>query len=395
MWMNQDVPHFDFLLIDIRFNKDTSDPLYFSEALDTTQNPLGLLHALPLVGQLTSSRMPFVWGIHSSAKESVVDDPVATICYGLLCAMDHANQPDLALEKEFQESKMNVSRFFKDRLLNDQSVTDDPQGTIRRLVSKYRRAFSRACQDKLALNYGRLDQICANAQDFLDGKSTLELIQEGSITVGTGLMSDDISLLSFFADVTEWTQDTVAHIILPELRKLQETQKYTDIYPTVVKCMDQLDPDKGSSMKAADVVGKEVQVSDSERYGRVCVAVILCACLRLLHNQWRLEGRAGSAPKFKTSSLTEELGYPPGDMKWADNRLKTFFGNSMRPTIFRDMLCKNTEWHGFLRQCGVKYWGRLNEGWKQIQLKKGVHESEIAQFRLPECLVAPRDYMTS
>ncbi len=396
MWMTQDIPTFDFLLVDIRFHKDSSDPTYFNETTDQVANPLGLLHALPLVGQLTSSRMPFVWGIHSSAKEAVVDDPVATICYGLLCAMDHANEPDAELEEAFKEKRANVSGFIRSKLLNDQSVTSDPEGTVRSLVGKYRKVFNSACRDKLALTHGVIDEMCSVAQDFLNAKEGIEKLQAKSIGVGNGLMTDEISLRSYFADVSEWTPDTVRHVILPELRKLQSTQEYTDIYPIVVKCMDMLDPDAENGPNAANVIAQHVQPNDKDRYGRVCVAVILCACLRLLHNQWRLEGRAGSPPKFETHLLANELGYfGQYQMKWPDNRLKTFYGGLMRPTTFRDMLVKKMDLHPILRQCGVKYWARLNNAWKNTQLEAKVRESEVQQFRLPDCLNDPAVYDAS
>ncbi len=169
---------------------------------------------------------------------------------------------------------------FVTSFLNDQSVTNDPETAVLGLVGKYRKVFNSACRDKLALTHGVIDEMCSIAQDYLNERKKIEKLQAKSIGVGNGLMTDEISLRSYFADVSEWTSDTVRHVILPELRKLQATQQYTDIYPIVVKCMDMLNPEVDDGPNAANVIAQHVQPNDKDRYGRVCVAVILCACLR-------------------------------------------------------------------------------------------------------------------
>ena len=70
LWGTGQVPDFDLLLIDIRFDRDTYDPAYFGEPhgpqlytpREKAVNPFGLLHALPLVARQDLTNMPFVWG---------------------------------------------------------------------------------------------------------------------------------------------------------------------------------------------------------------------------------------------------------------------------------------------------------------------------------------------
>ena len=377
MWMRQEVPEFDLLLVDIRFYKDTTDPKYFDERA----NPLGLLHVLPLVGQLTTSKMPFVWGIHSSAKEAVIDDPIAIVCYGLLRAMDHANQPDQDLESEFAARKPNLSRYFKEKLQDDQSVTNTPDTMVRSLVVKYRKAFLLACRDKLSLNYGQLDLIARLASDYAQGDVAAGLqLADACIVVSNGVMTDEISVRSYFGDLSDWSPENARQVVQPELQALQNTQPFTDIWSDVRKCISQLQGDNNEELTAGMIVTEQLRGNDQQdRHGRVSMGLVLCACLRLLHDQWRGRRRAKDPPQFQSSDVLKKLGYPPGQYKWPDYRLKDFFGKSMRLTNFRDQLDQQPLGHAFLRECGRRYWQQLNQE----------HETEL---RLPACLVDPVAY---
>lgn len=378
LWARGAVPTFDILLVDIRFHTDQTDPSYSSKSL----NPHGLVHALPLVGQLTTSNMPFVWGIHSADKDSILNNPLATFCYGLLKVMEHDFSPCEGLDEEFekQEWDQDLAEFFRRQFANDEEINTEPDRMIRSLIGKYRNAFVRACGDTLSLDYDQIDEIAQLANDFEHGNLAAgEKLDNASIIVSNGAMKDWISVRSFFADVPKWTPAQIRQIVIPQIQALQSTSELT-IWPDLLACIRAIEADQESDSdlaKSAAAVVKSQTGNRKKTQGRLRGALVLAACLKLLHRQWRTEGRY-DPPAFETSEVNMELGYLPNDFQWANRQLKPICGKT-RMTTFRDELDQVPLRLADLRECGSRYWDILNETYG-------------SKLRLPACLVDPESY---
>jgi hypothetical protein len=365
LWMNGEIPDFDLLLIDIRFDKDLTDPKY----PDERANPLGLLHALALVGQVRAARMPFVWGIHSSAKESVLDDPVALVCYGLLRAMDHANVPDPGLEDEFVRLNPDLPQYFRDNLDKGRDVTNLPDSTVRAIVRKYRAAFVLACGDYLSVQPHHIDPLVELANNYIatGEKALVDELQSSFIVVSNGVGTEGLYLQSFFADVGDWTTESVRTTVLPDLRSLSEVARMDWVYDDVMRCLRHLDEDQlkisETPLTAADVIRTELKGRDHNgRHRRVGMGLVFCRCLELLHEQRTRPRQGGSSPFFSSEDVGGRLGYVGNSgQAWVNRLVNHFFGKNFPAAAFIDQLVMASIPLAWLQNIGRKFWDKLNE----------------------------------
>ncbi len=381
LWMHRKVPEFDLLLVDIIFEKDETSPKYFEQS--QTSNPFGLLHALPLVGQVSRSNMPFVWDIHSSAKERVLQDPVAITCYGLLKAMEQPVTKNPSLELEFKNPRRSMKKYFQKQLASDESATRQPDQVAQELVGKYRAALLVSCQSYLSLDYENLDRLLALAERFAGGDEKAgDELGDSTLDLTSGLTTDSISVRSIFADQKNWTPVVAQKVLIPDLKKLHETRHFTDIWPDVSACMDLLKAKQNADdyeYSAAKAIEEIVPLSSDHnaRRDRVAVGVILCTILNCRHGKNKYDPDS----KLLVAELLAALNYKSNDYQWLNRHLKTdVLGekNRLTPSKFLAYTESNTLSHAFLRQCGRQYWTKLT-GKKDLD-------------SMPICLQDPRSY---
>jgi hypothetical protein len=380
IWMHREVPDFDLLVVDINFHEDRTDPPYFHEKDGIYTNPLGLLHALPIVGQLTNSNMPFVWAIHSSAKSHVMTDPIAIICYGLLKCMEQPITHDPSLEQIFKNKLRIMKNFFALQLENDDDIIQSPHEVAQTLVRKYRTALVNSCQSQLSLDYEKLDQLQTLANKFADGDSKAgAALAESTLEITSGPATDYIFIRSIFADQKNWTPEVAKKVVVPELRRLSETQPFTDIWPDVKVCMDrfkQIEEKDVYDITAAKVIEEVLNGNNhNDRRARVTAGVILCTVLRCRHRKGDMEAT------LSVAELLESLNYKHNDFVWLSRQLKSsVFGekSKLTPARFLAQTLAFPLSHAFLRKCGRQYWKHLTG------------DSDLSD--MPICLQDPKDY---
>ncbi len=190
LWGKNEIPQFDLLLIDIKFEKDTYDPKYFDEA----KNPLGLLHALPIVARQRLTTRPFVWGIHSGQPREVMEDPMAIWAFGLLCAMEQRENWD-GYTKNFDA----IDNFFSNQIGSLSALS--PREAWREMIPRYRSKLIQACREgKVFPDIEWLNELMGKV-DTADALEFAELADE-AIAIHSNVY-DEILLDSLFAE-REW-----------------------------------------------------------------------------------------------------------------------------------------------------------------------------------------------
>lgn len=286
LWGTAQVPDFDLLLIDIKFDEDPLAPAYFGEEdgpqlfnpPEKAANPFGLLHALPLVARQDLTSMPFVWGVHSGDPSSVKGDPVAVWAFGLLCAMERRPGWD---GYNSVDSKA-IPAYFADQLATMQALT--PEQEWRRLIPRYREKLLEACEGRVHINTDWLEKLIAMAEGIsrATGNVAEEVasLADESLFVYSGYDDEDALILrSLFADAERWDRHTVEDKVLGYLREVKEVAARADIFPHVYETIGILKAEPDARLTRALPKTHKAWIG---------VGVIVCLWLqRFYHNQPR------------------------------------------------------------------------------------------------------------
>lgn len=341
LWGKRQVPDFDLLLIDIRFDRDRYDPPYFGEQDGPllypppakTANPFGLLHALPLVARLDLTNMPFVWEIHSGDPAAVQNDPVAVWAYGLLCAMERRPAWD-------QYDPRAISAHFKKQLGTLQVFS--PQQAWRNLIPRYRARLLEVCAERVYVETDSLQKLIATAKDISmatgNAVKELESLANESLCLYSGYNDEHALLLrSLFADVECWDRHTVETKVLEYLLALK---KEGGIFPDVCQTISMLRADTETGLMQA-------LPKTSNRAG-TGVGVIVCLWLeRFYHNQPR-----GALELLTDMRLIRAGGQ---ENRWTPNRLLDDAGVRLPLGQFLKRL-ETEALPPIWRECGRKYY---------------------------------------
>lgn len=364
LWGKGLVPAFDLLLIDIRFDRDPYDPAYFGEqngpqiytSPEKAANPLGLLHALPIVARQDLTNMPFVWGVHSGDPSSVQDDPVAVVAYGLLCAMERRPGWD-------QYNLRAIPAHFQKQLATLQALS--PEQAWRSLIPRYRDRLLEACAERVRVDTDWLEKLIAMAEDIsrATGSAAEEVasLANESLFVYSGYDDEDALLLrSLFADVECWDRHSVADEVLGYLHTLKEVGARGHIFPHVRETIRILKADPNATLTRA--------LPKTPNRAWIGVGVIVCLWLeRFYHNRPRkakeLLGDMGCI-----RSGVQENGQAPRRLL-LDARIKLPLGKFLNRLETEPLAAV---W----RECGRKYYREVLDG----------ESSESPSDKWPACL---------
>jgi hypothetical protein len=327
----QQMPTFDLLFIDIRFDPefDQYAPPYGEESA----NPMGLLHALTFASRQDPSRSPFVWGYHSGAPKSVMKDPIAIIAFSLLSALEQLGEAgDFKVRN--QNNKMVPWRWNDYGLHNDpeyavahfsKGIQNLPQGSAEviwvKMVERYRnKLLHLATIEKAVVEYDELElayQLASSGTKVARGK-----LAKLAITISgcSGTRWERVlSLQSLFADKLKHAQPE-----WPEGERLVELKEFaTNLKKAAVskpteywiahvdtlmrlasENIDAMDEWDAKDPKAEDGLPKPTIMSKIKlprrEKKRVVILAILC---------WWLSKKAYRDDSFTTKTLLNSFGY--------------------------------------------------------------------------------------
>ncbi len=336
------VPEYDLLLIDINFNVDRSDPDYFLD--DLRANPFGLLHALPLAARQHRGTMPFAWVIASINGPVIESDPVAIFSFGLLWAMERR-----PIEPTFYIGRDTTTAF---REAIGQLKPCPPAEIWSLLLGRYRTRLLKSVSER-ALEVD-LRRLALQHQLAIDGStSALGKLMDSAIILYSGYEREEISMRSLFADYS-FVDGAVRDGIRQYLTDLHQQASEVDIFEEVVEIIKELDRYEQRTLN---------QLLDSHNPRRALVATGVIVCV------W-LEEYAATDTKVRSIQITDRVRLQQGQVQ----QILADAGFRMSLGAFLERLDTTTLPLPSLFDCGSRYW--------HLELSK-----KLAPVRrLPKCL---------
>lgn len=354
LWGTDQVPDFDLLLIDIKFEHDTYDPPYFEEEAKIAlghpvpPNPFGLLHALPLVARQALTNMPFVWGVHSGNAGAIKNDPVAIWAFGLLCAMERRPGWDAY-------NLRSMPAYFSQQI--DALPSLAPAQAWRDLIPRYRARLLDACKGRVWIDMQQLQNLIAQAEAISTaGENTAALLAslaKDSLYVYAGYEPHALWLRSLFAEVEPWEPRTVAAEVRGYLHKLKDAcAAHIDIFPQVCEIITHL-------AQSGNAKPPLTQLLPKTNRAWVGVGVIVCLWLKRLF-----------ANKRRTSwPLVLDMGFAKADGRENYHAPTRLLQKAGFPTTLGEFLkgLETTPLPPVWRECGRRYamevldWNRHQE----------------------------------
>ncbi|MBZ5725502.1 MAG: hypothetical protein LAP87_10930 [Acidobacteriia bacterium] len=285
-WYLEDrVPEFDLLLIDVDFSKDGTAP-YDSEVF----NPYGLLHALPLAARQHGVRWPFAWAIGTGVHKDMRDNYVAVFAYSLLCAMERRVPLSVVAQPSFE--------YFRTQI--DQLKGPDDKDVFVTLMRRYREQVKTAAgNSRIEFDAEELQQQFAAAMRG-DSRSMKPLLDSG-LTMYYGYHMESIALRSIFADFDGRDDDPgLAAAVRTFLCALKEAAEKVDIGDDVQKALAGLRNDQAHSPDGKRTINAFVSASDPRANLTKLAALVCC---------WLEEYIRVAGEKVSAGAIVTALGF--------------------------------------------------------------------------------------
>ena len=343
-YIDDDVPEFDLLLVDVSFDKDTTAP-YSSNWF----NPYGLLHALPLAARQHNSRMPFAWVIGTHKRSDMRDNHVAVFAYGLLRAMENRVDPKVLLS--------GTHEHFQERIDKLEGLED--QRVFVMLMQRYREQLKAAAEHRrIEFDFDELTEYaqCARRGD----RASIVRILDSGLTVYYQYQMDTLSLRSIFADYSRSNDvdPEFVEAVKSYLDDLKALAANGDIFPSVKGTIEGLKNDPRSKL------GNFVNNSDPQATV-IKVGVIVCLWL---DEYVRVGG--GAVP---VKNIMEIAGLQYNELQQI---LTRFYGSHEKLKSYLRRLSVVPLEPPSLFNCAAEYWRRLRKP---------------TNLPLPACLQQPED----
>lgn len=284
-YVDDKVPEFDLLLIDVDFSKDGTTP-YYSEGF----NPYGLLHALPLAARQHRHRLPFAWAIGTGMRKNMRDNHEAVFAYGLLCAMDRRVDAAVVTARPYQ--------FFQEQIETLGGSTD-PHVFVT-LMERYREQVIDAAEsDRIEFDVEELRAHIRYA-DRADSSSMKTLLGSG-LTMCYGYHTEEISLCSIFAEFDDRDNlPLLVECVRRFLGRLLALAERVGIYDSVMTALRRLREADAQGEVGKVSVNSFINASD-RRANLIKMGVLVCC--------WLEEYVRRGGGKVRAGDITIALGF--------------------------------------------------------------------------------------